>query len=88
MRTCCNPEHKEPVPATTVLTNDRLEPSFLCDACAWVMDSLAGDLNLQELADWEEEQVSPGEQRRRDWEEYHDREYHRMKDEGHYDNPR
>lgn len=82
MKTCCNPEHNEPQQATTVLTNDHLEPSFLCEACAWVMVSLAGDDGLQDLADWEEEQLTEEEKRQRDRDEYHDREYHRMKDEG------
>lgn len=82
MKTCCNPEHGEPVPATTVLENDHLPPRFLCEACAWVMDSLAGDLNLRELAEWEEEQLTEEGRRQRDWEDYHDREYHRLKDEG------
>jgi hypothetical protein len=81
-KTCGNPHHEKPAPATYVLTSDHLEPSFLCDACAWVMDHLAGDLNLQELAEWEEAQLSPEERRRQDREEDRDREYHRLKDDG------
>ena len=82
MKTCCNPEHKEPVPATAVLVDDRLEPSFICDACAWVIVNLGANLEPQDLAEWEEEQLGDGEMRTRDWDEYHDREYHRQKDEG------
>lgn len=80
MKTCCNPEHKEPVPAAFV-RDDTPQAAFFCEACAWMFDRYS-DFTLRELAEWEEEQLSPEEKRQRDRDDYHDREYHRMKDEG------
>jgi hypothetical protein len=83
MKTCCNPEHKPPQPAAYALISDpfQITPRFICEACAWMLDNYRQE-DLQELAEWEEEQLSDEEKRRRDWDEYHDREYHRLKDEG------
>lgn len=62
MRTCYNPEHKEPVPADFVLIDRwQLKPRFLCVVCAWVLDNSAINLGPQEirdLAEWEEEQLT------------------------------
>jgi hypothetical protein len=82
MKNCCNPEHKEPVPATAVLADDYQKPSFLCDACAWVIVNLDTSLEPQDLGEWEEGQLTEEEKRQRDRDDYHDREYHRRKDEG------
>lgn len=83
-RFCCNRAHKEtPVPATHVLVDQHDKPHFLCDACSSILDDLGNlDVFIQELADWEEEQLTPEERKVRDWAEWGDREYHRMKDEG------
>jgi hypothetical protein len=87
VKTCHNPEHKEPQPATHVLVDKYrwLNPRFLCDACTWILDNSLvslGPQEVQELGDWEEEQLSPEEKRREERLEYGDREYHRQKDEG------
>lgn len=82
-RLCNNPKHKEPKPAAFVYDEDWLKkPTFLCDTCAWVADRLLTEGDLQELAEWQEEQLSEEEKRQRDRDDYHDREYHRRKDEG------
>jgi hypothetical protein len=40
------------------------------------------DTFIQELAEWEEEQLTPEERKAHDWAEWGDQEYHHMKDEG------
>jgi hypothetical protein len=51
--------------------------------CARILEELGNlDTFIQELAEWEEEQLTPAERKVRDWAEWGDREYHRMVDEG------
>jgi hypothetical protein len=82
-RICCNPKHPKdkPQPAEYVLTRHDT-PYFLCDPCSWILADLGNVLDIQELAEWEEEQLTPEDRERRDWEEWGDREYHREVDEG------
>ena len=84
-KNCCNPAHpdEQPVTATHVVVDRQNRPHFICDPCARILDHLGNlDTFIQELAEWEEEQLTPEERKARDWAEWGDQEYHRMKDEG------
>lgn len=82
---CCNPAHtqEQPIKAEFVVVDRRNQPHFVCNLCASILDHLGNlDTFIQELAEWEEEQLTPEEHKARDWAEWGDQEYHRMKDEG------
>lgn len=84
-KTCCNPAHskEQPIIAEYVLVDRKNQPHFLCDPCACILDDLGNlDTFIQELSEWEDEQLTPEERKARDWAEYGDMEYHRQKDEG------
>ena len=84
-RACCNPAHSDgqPVPAEYVLVDHRKTPHFLCALCARILDELGKlDTFIQELAEWEEEQLTPEERQARDWADWGDQKYHQMRDDG------
>jgi hypothetical protein len=78
MSNCCNPKHPKdkPVPAEFVLTDRRGAHHFLCDACATILDDL-GDLDtfIEEIGDWERENLSVEEWRARDMADWADKLY-------------
>jgi hypothetical protein len=72
-----------PVPAEYVLVDQHNKPHFLCALCARILEELGKlDTFIQELAEWEEEQLTSEERKARDWADWGDRKYHRMLDEG------
>lgn len=76
MSTCCNPKHEKPAPAEYVLVDQHDRPHFLCDPCAWILDNLGEPSTLiEEIGEWEENQLTPEEKEARDWEEWGDKLY-------------
>lgn len=77
MTNCCNPKHEKPIPAEYVVVDGHNQPHFLCDLCSWILDNL-GELHgffIEEIAEWEENQLTPEEKIARDWEEWGDKLY-------------
>ncbi|MBE7473107.1 MAG: hypothetical protein DPW09_31965 [Anaerolineae bacterium] len=75
MTNCCNPKHPQDKPelAEFVLTDRNNQPHFLCDLCATILDSLGNlDTFIEEIGEWERQNLSVAEWQRRDAEAYGD----------------
>lgn len=92
-RPCCNPAHtsgpSSHVPdATYMATRTKSGTSVqllypVCDICAGILDHITNwQLDIQELAEWLDEQLSDDDRRHNERLEWGDLEYDRMKDEG------